>query len=270
MLSVYMLPMLMRPLDTIANFKSYMCGFFAYIVMLPIFTNVFQIYSMCNLHDVSWGNRPTSTGQEAFSDAKKEQEKAEGDYKVFRTNFVMFWLAANIGYYILIVELVQAGTGQTYYDHDSGYLVGFSLYLAAIVVFRVFFASIYILKWKCRYNCSKTYRVRQQNLVKEFKQIKSESKNGESTDDEAIEEELQKIYAKNKAEIQQNRDQSILMTESYRMQPISDHKSNLDATLLFMGKQKEAKEDSDDDYDFKEFENAEVEEAEDRIYSVYK
>lgn len=30
-----------------------------YILMLPTFINIMQIYSMSNLHDISWGNRPT-------------------------------------------------------------------------------------------------------------------------------------------------------------------------------------------------------------------
>jgi len=78
------------------------------MLMMPVFTNVFQIYAMCNLHDVSWGNRPTSTGQEAFTANKNDQAKSENDYKVFRTNFVLIWLAANMGYYIMIVELVKS------------------------------------------------------------------------------------------------------------------------------------------------------------------
>ena len=102
MLTIYVLPMVMRPLDFLSNFKSYSLGFMSYMMMMPIFTNVFQIYAMCNLHDVSWGNRPTSTGQEAFTDNKNDKAKAEGDYKVFRTNFVLVWLAANVGYYIMI------------------------------------------------------------------------------------------------------------------------------------------------------------------------
>ena len=62
MLSIYVLPCVMRPLDFLANFKNYTLGFTAYMLMMPVFTNVFQIYAMSNLHDVSWGNRPTSTG----------------------------------------------------------------------------------------------------------------------------------------------------------------------------------------------------------------
>ena len=103
MLVVYILPFLMRPLDFLQNAKKYLLGFSAYMLLMPMFTNIFQVYAMCNLHDISWGNRPTSTGTETFTANKNDQAKIEADYKVFRTNFVLFWLAGNIIYYIVIV-----------------------------------------------------------------------------------------------------------------------------------------------------------------------
>ena len=197
MLSMYILPMVMRPLDFLQNYSKYMLGFTSYMLMMPIFTNVFQIYAMCNLHDVSWGNRPSSTGQEAFSANKKAQQKSENDYKVFRTNFVFFWLLANLLYYILIIELV-GGVGSAevgdIVDSDAGYLADFALYLTALVLFRVFFATIYILKWKWRYNCVGQYKVKSRNLQEEVSKIKKQTENGESTDDEEIRAELDKIY----------------------------------------------------------------------------
>ena len=75
-------------------------------------------------------------------------------------------------------------------DTDAGYLAYFSLYLAGLVVFRVMFATIYILSWKCRYNCNKKYKVTQQNLEAEFKKLKKQNQ-GESTDDEEIEKQLE-------------------------------------------------------------------------------
>ena len=62
MLSIYLIPMILRPLDFIFNFRQYVLGLLAYIVMLPVFINIMQVYSMSNLHDVSWGNRPTVSG----------------------------------------------------------------------------------------------------------------------------------------------------------------------------------------------------------------
>jgi cellulose synthase/poly-beta-1,6-N-acetylglucosamine synthase-like glycosyltransferase len=103
MLVVYILPFLMRPLDFLKNAKKYIVGFISYMLLMPMFTNIFQVYAMCNLHDISWGNRPTSTGTETYTANKNDQAKIEADYKVFRTNFVLFWLAGNILYYIIIV-----------------------------------------------------------------------------------------------------------------------------------------------------------------------
>ena len=69
MLCIYAVPMIMRPVDFLSNLAGYMVGLICYIVLIPMFVNVFSIYSFSNLHDVSWGNRPSTTGvgTEAFS-----------------------------------------------------------------------------------------------------------------------------------------------------------------------------------------------------------
>jgi len=69
MLSIYAVPFIMRPIDFLSNMGGYTVGLVSYILLIPMFVNVFSIYSMSNLHDVSWGNRPstTGTGSEAFS-----------------------------------------------------------------------------------------------------------------------------------------------------------------------------------------------------------
>jgi len=100
MLSVYLLPFILRPLDFLSNAKKYVLGFLVYMLLMPMFTNVFQIYALCNLHDVSWGNRPSTTGTEAFTEDKKDAKKLEEDYMVFRSNFVLVWLGANVVYFI--------------------------------------------------------------------------------------------------------------------------------------------------------------------------
>ena len=67
MLCVYLVPIVMRPIDFLRNFRGYILGLISYLCLIPMFTNVFSIYAMSNLHDISWGNRPTTTGTEAFS-----------------------------------------------------------------------------------------------------------------------------------------------------------------------------------------------------------
>ena len=56
--------------------SGYITGMLIYIFMLPTFINIMQIYSMSNLHDVSWGNRPTEkTGTNLVAANKKQQEE---------------------------------------------------------------------------------------------------------------------------------------------------------------------------------------------------
>jgi hypothetical protein len=60
MMTVFLFPMMLRPFDFLNNFTAYMVGMITYVLLLPTFTNIMQIYSMCNLHDLSWGNRPAA------------------------------------------------------------------------------------------------------------------------------------------------------------------------------------------------------------------
>ena len=76
MLSIYLVPFLLRPIDCLENFKGYIVGLVSYLILIPMFTNVFTIYAMANLHDISWGNRPTTTGgAEAFSGSANKQKE---------------------------------------------------------------------------------------------------------------------------------------------------------------------------------------------------
>ena len=82
MLSIYLVPFLMRPIDFLRNAAGYIIGLLSYILLIPMFVNVFSIYAFSNLHDVSWGNRPTTTGTgtEAFSANKATQLLIEHNY----------------------------------------------------------------------------------------------------------------------------------------------------------------------------------------------
>ena len=118
---------------------------------------------------------------------------------VFRTNFTFVWIVLNGGYLILILWLVNGnGHRTTVNSGDFGYLEIFSLYLAALVMFRVTFAVIYILNWKFKYTCLRKYRVQHHDLQGEFKRIKGRTNaHGESTDDEEMEEKVHTIFKTN-------------------------------------------------------------------------
>ena len=112
MMGIYFVPILFRPIDFLENFSSYLIGLLTYLTLIPLFANVFSIYSMANLHDVSWGNRPATAatgGTEAFTaDAKKQQQTKES-YKAYRANFLFFWFCANGAYFVFCLSLSKAG-----------------------------------------------------------------------------------------------------------------------------------------------------------------
>ena len=76
MLSIYAVPIIMRPVDFLKHMGGYLMGLLSYILLIPMFVNVYSIYAFSNLHDVSWGNRPTTTGTgtEAFSASAAVQQ----------------------------------------------------------------------------------------------------------------------------------------------------------------------------------------------------
>ena len=147
-------------------------------------------------------------------------------------------------------------------DGSLGYLEIFSLYLAALVVFRVLFSGLYILNWKLKYLCCRPYRVSHHDLNKKFKEIKAKTNaHGDSTDDEEMDEKVQEIFKSNEKAVRK---------KMRRLE--SDHGSRKDihnATLNYISQVHQAEHDDSDD-DFKEFEEADIEEAEDRVYKEYK
>lgn len=57
------------------------------------------------------------------------------------------------------------------------------MYLAAVVIFRVFFAVLYVIKWQCRYSNSTKYMIQEYNLESEFRKLKKNKDQQESSDD---------------------------------------------------------------------------------------
>ena len=126
--------------------------------MMPTYVNIMSIYAMSNLHDISWGNRPSvAGGVNAFSQDAKRQEGIKNRYQVFRVNFLAIWVIFNV-IYILLVETyvsiledseVERKDQQKTSSHISYSLFElFLLYIAATVMYKCIFGGIHILKFK--------------------------------------------------------------------------------------------------------------------------
>lgn len=118
----------------------------------------------------------------------------EAKYQEFRANVLFIWLCCNGAYFYIVLKLTGSSDPQYINNGSFGPLQGFTVFLASLVIFRVFFAAIYVCKWKCRYACSKKYRVTEYNLEKNFAKLRADEHEGDSSDDMEIYETAKRIY----------------------------------------------------------------------------
>ena len=103
---------------------------------------------------------------------------------------------ANGAYFYIVLGLAGSDDPTVINNGSVGPLQVFTMFLAGLVVYRVTFATCYVCKWKCRYNCDKRYKVKRYNLEKNFRKMrqKQDDEEGNSSDDNDIYEAAKKIY----------------------------------------------------------------------------
>jgi hypothetical protein len=108
---------------------TFTLGAITYVFLTPTYINIFVIYAFCNMHDISWGNRPTTASAE---DKKMAAQKSE--YEVYRSDRLFVWMIYNagVGYFL------------TYFArNDSDYLAAIALIIGIFMVFRLLLAFIF-------------------------------------------------------------------------------------------------------------------------------
>lgn len=135
----FLLPVLLRPLDFILCMKNLILGFISYMIFLPMF-QIIRIYSFCNIHDVSWGNRPQSTkaGMEHMNIRdEKIAEKVKSDYNIYRVKFLICWLIFNI-VYLISFDIMDNGKGaESLHDkHVKMWMfIPYCLWIIIVIIF---------------------------------------------------------------------------------------------------------------------------------------
>jgi hypothetical protein len=79
------------------NPVKYFLGVVILIFLTPTYINIIIIYSMANLHDISWGNRATEN---------KKGEETRKSLEQFRALYLIVWIAMNAiyGYAIIYIQ----------------------------------------------------------------------------------------------------------------------------------------------------------------------
>ena len=105
------------------NIWKYMLGIPALIFFSPMYINVFIIYSMANLHDISWGNRET--------DSKKSMETKK-NLEQFRALYLIVWISLNTVYGYAIIYITRNG--------QRMYILFLTIIICSTVLMKIVFA----------------------------------------------------------------------------------------------------------------------------------
>ena len=130
-------------------------GFLHYIFMTPTYINIFIIYSICNTHDCTWGNRPDSLNRE-------ELDKVE-DFENFRTRWANIWGLSNVGFVFLLLHFTYSASDVT----SSYYYLAIGGIGAITVVIRFFGGVVYWLIETCRKKSNKQRDIKRSSTFEE-------------------------------------------------------------------------------------------------------
>jgi hypothetical protein len=101
---------------------------------------------------------------------------------VFRVNFLTFWIVANVAFAIVIENYAQLmdtskmdGGPIIVNNGTVGFLEVFAVYLASLVVYKVSFGVIHIIKFKIFFNLFKNYKTPTFDMHEEVRKLRQQS-----------------------------------------------------------------------------------------------
>jgi cellulose synthase/poly-beta-1,6-N-acetylglucosamine synthase-like glycosyltransferase len=143
LLGTFAIPIVLN-LCRINHCFPFVVGFVFYLFFTPFYLNALVIYAFCNIHDCSWGNRPTVGAsvaqQQQAADAKRKKDE---EFKAFRTHVVVAWIFANLGISILIVKFQRQDSG------ENTFLLIYCVYITSILVIKLLGCILFSLKNMC-------------------------------------------------------------------------------------------------------------------------
>lgn len=95
---------------------------------------------------------------------------------MFRVNFFIFWVVLNSAY-ILILGSQVGSTSPTINDGSIGFLEGFSMYLAGVIVYKVVFAALHLLRFRFRLYAYSDMKIKNVDMEKEYKKLRGDKEN---------------------------------------------------------------------------------------------
>lgn len=157
-------------------------SFVQYYVMVPVFINIFTVYSFCNIHDVSWGTKGAEAASgklvgkatkrhlgddeaarlndeqraAAQKERKRLQEAADkakakdASFKFYRTKFVLLMMGSNWIYVTAVTQYVLP-------NHTDTYTKVLAVVVLGLLGIRFLGAILYQLERVLKKTCCRGY-----------------------------------------------------------------------------------------------------------------
>lgn len=157
----------------IVNFNSLkvadFCKGVVYAIYLsPTYVNIFTIFAISNIHDVSWGSRPATTSAKVKAAAARKDDM----YKNYRSTFLIVWVAINVGVGSALVYVSRSGQDRLVQIVAVG--------LAGVTAFKLVFSLVHLLTGYYHHCMIQMYLSRHKKKVKLFAHVKEQNKRRKS------------------------------------------------------------------------------------------
>lgn len=107
------------------------------IFLSPTYINIFTIFAISNIHDVSWGSRPSVTDKSAMAiEAEREQI-----YKDYRSKFLLIWVGINFAVGATITQLSRSGEAQS--------IEYVAIFLIVVLSLKICFGTMHLIATMC-------------------------------------------------------------------------------------------------------------------------
>ena len=111
---------------------------FFYLFLSLTYYNIIPIYSIANIHDVTWDSENETASKASFSQSTSLKKRTEINYRNYRSNFMVIWLVINfITAYILIIA----------FENYELAILGAMAFLLMINYSNMLFYTIYLVMY---------------------------------------------------------------------------------------------------------------------------
>jgi len=139
----WLMPIILNPIRVIKKLDRFIFGFVIYLLSTTAMMNLLGIYSVCNIDDISWGNRPEKA-RALMSEKEKKEDDLTQSYVSYKWKFLFWYIFGNIIVAAAIIAPYLLTNGEI--DTINYVGIGLALWIGVKLIFAFLWYILYYLK----------------------------------------------------------------------------------------------------------------------------